>query len=121
MKQTSLAKLQQATRENAVRLLHLDEADFCGIAPVQCRRSPRGLPHEAKPNHHCRRGVIGALNFGADMLTHATHANIHHRPGHRGFHRCPVRCGSRLSDRDRAVQRQHSMMYDRPGSVSRET
>jgi transposase len=74
MKQTTLAKLQQAAREDAVRLLYLDEAGFCGSPPVQRSWSPRGLPHEIEPNHHCRRSVIGALDFGSNTLLHAAHA-----------------------------------------------
>ena len=45
MKQTTLAKLQQAARQGVVRLLYLDEAGFCGSPPVQRSWSPRGLPH----------------------------------------------------------------------------
>ncbi|AIP00149.1 winged helix-turn helix family protein [Burkholderia pseudomallei 576] len=74
MKQTTLAKLQQAARQDAVRLLYLDEAGFCGSPPVQRSWSSRGLPHEIEPNHHCRRSVIGALDFGSNTLRHAAHA-----------------------------------------------
>ena len=74
MKRTTLGKLQQAARENAVRLLYLDEAGFHGSPPVQRSWSPRGLPHEIEPNHHCRRSVIGALDFGANALIHAAHS-----------------------------------------------
>ncbi|WP_128842174.1 transposase [Burkholderia catarinensis] len=71
MKQATLDKLQQAAHGNAIRLLYLDEAGFCGSPPVQRSWSPRGLPHEIEPNTHCRRSVLGA---GPNMLTHATHA-----------------------------------------------
>ncbi|WP_232458793.1 hypothetical protein, partial [Burkholderia ubonensis] len=27
-----------------------------------------------EPNHHCRRSVIGALDFGVNTLTHTAHA-----------------------------------------------
>ncbi|WP_198387281.1 transposase, partial [Burkholderia ubonensis] len=81
MKQTTLAKLQQAARENAVRLLYLDEAGFCGSPPVQRGGSPRGLPHEVEPNHHCRRSVIGALDFGVSTLIHTAHAGTIKGPG----------------------------------------
>ncbi|WP_157652061.1 transposase [Burkholderia ubonensis] len=74
MKQATLDKLQQAARENAIRLLYLDEAGFCGSPPVQRSWSPRGLPHEIEPNTHCRRSVLGALDYGANLLIHATHA-----------------------------------------------
>jgi transposase len=56
-----------------VRLLYLDEAGFCGSPPVQRSWSPRSLPHEIEPNHHCRRSVIGALDFGSNTLIHAAH------------------------------------------------
>jgi len=73
MKQATLAKLQQAAREDAVRLLYLDEAGFHGSPPVQRSWSPRGLPHQVEPNHHCRRSVIGALDFGGNTLIHGAH------------------------------------------------
>jgi transposase len=75
MKQATLARLQQAAREDAVRLLYLDEAGFCASPPVQRSWSPRGLPHEIEPNTHCRRNVVGALDFGSNTLIHATHAS----------------------------------------------
>ncbi|WP_216353886.1 IS630 family transposase, partial [Burkholderia cenocepacia] len=62
-------------RQGVVRLLYLDEAGFCGSPPVQRSWSPRGLPHEIEPNHHCRRSVIGALDFGSNTLVHAAHAS----------------------------------------------
>ncbi|WP_321900125.1 IS630 family transposase [Paraburkholderia heleia] len=71
MKQATLEKLQQAAREDAVRLLYLDEAGFHGSPPVQRSWSPRGLPHQVEPNHHCRRSVICALDFGGNTLIHA--------------------------------------------------
>ncbi|WP_198390005.1 transposase [Burkholderia ubonensis] len=73
MKQATLDKLQQAAREGAIRLLYLDEAGFCGSPPVQRSWSPRGLPHEIEPNTHCRRSVLGALDYGVNTLIHATH------------------------------------------------
>ncbi|KAG8148429.1 hypothetical protein BFF94_038100 [Burkholderia catarinensis] len=39
--------------------------------PVQRSWSPRGLPHEIEPNSHCRRSVLGALDYGAITLIHA--------------------------------------------------
>jgi hypothetical protein len=46
-----------------------------GICPAIEERSwsPRSLPHEIEPNHHCRRSVIGALDFGSNTLIHAVH------------------------------------------------
>ena len=37
--------------------------------------SQRGVPHEVKPNHQGRRGVIRALDHGRNLLTHAVHAS----------------------------------------------
>ncbi|WP_080415598.1 IS630 family transposase [Burkholderia ubonensis] len=74
MKQATLDKLQRAARDDAIRLLYLDEAGFCGSPPVQRSWSPRGLPHEIEPNTHCRRSVLGALDYGPNTLIHATHA-----------------------------------------------
>jgi transposase len=74
MKQATLGKLQQAAREDAVRLLYLDEAGLHGSPPVQRSGSPRGLPHQVEPNPHCRRGVSGALDFGENTLIHSAHA-----------------------------------------------
>ncbi|MGC3030616.1 hypothetical protein ACPUER_37030, partial [Burkholderia sp. DN3021] len=68
MKQATLDKLQQAAREDAIRLPYLDEAGFCGSPSVQRSWSPRGLPHEIEPNMHCRRSVLGALDYGANTL-----------------------------------------------------
>ncbi|WP_232467440.1 hypothetical protein [Burkholderia ubonensis] len=75
MKQTTLAKLQQAARLGVVRLLHFDEAGFCGSPSVQRSWSPRELPHEIEPNPHCRCSVIGALDFCSNTLVHAAHAS----------------------------------------------
>jgi transposase len=37
---------------------------------VQDGWSPRGKPHCVTPNPHCRRSVMGALDFGANTLIH---------------------------------------------------
>ncbi|MGF6971490.1 transposase [Paraburkholderia sp. WC7.3g] len=70
MKSATLDKLQQAARDNAVRLVYFDEAGFAASPPVQRAWSPRGLPHCIEPRFHCRRSVLGALDFGANALTH---------------------------------------------------
>ncbi|WP_080424631.1 transposase [Burkholderia ubonensis] len=61
--------------------MYLDEAGFCGSPPVQRSGSPRGLPHEVEANHHCRRSMIGALDFGVNTLTHTAHAGTIKGPG----------------------------------------
>ena len=70
MKSATLDKLQCAARANAVRLVYFDEAGFAASPPVQRAWSPRGLPHCVEPRFHCRRSVLGALDFGANTLTH---------------------------------------------------
>ena len=70
MKSATLGKLQCAARANAVRLVYFDEAGFAASPPVQRAWSPRGLPHRVEPRFHCRRSVLGALDFGANALTH---------------------------------------------------
>ena len=70
MKSATLGKLQCAARANAVRLIYFDEAGFAASPPMQRAWSPRGLPHRVEPHLHCRRSVLGALDFGANALTH---------------------------------------------------
>ncbi|MDN7905239.1 hypothetical protein QZM18_14095 [Burkholderia diffusa] len=72
MKQATGDKLQQAAREGAIRLLYLDEAGFCRSPLVQRRWSRRGSPHEIEPNTHCRRRVLGDLDYGANSPIHVT-------------------------------------------------
>ena len=74
MKRATLEKLQVAARDGQCRLFYLDEAGFCGSPPVQRSWSPRGLPHAIEPNHHCRRNVLGALNFAENSLIYAASA-----------------------------------------------
>jgi hypothetical protein len=68
-------KLPQAERQDATCLLHLDEAGFCGSPPVQRHWSARGLPHEIESSTQCRRGMLGTLDYGTNMLIHATRAS----------------------------------------------
>jgi hypothetical protein len=68
MKSATLKKLRCAARANAVRLVYLDEAGFAASPPVQRAWSPRGLPHCIEPRFHCRRSVLGALDFGTNTL-----------------------------------------------------
>ena len=70
MKSATLEKLQCAALANAVSLVYFDEAGFAASPPVQRAWSPRGLPHCVEPRLHCRRSVLGALDFGANALTH---------------------------------------------------
>jgi transposase len=71
MVQTILDKLQVALRDDQRRLFHFDEAGLPAAPPVQRSRSPRGLPHAM--NSHCRRSIIGALDFGNNALIHTSH------------------------------------------------
>jgi hypothetical protein len=70
MKSATLEKLQCAARANAIRLVYFDEAGFAASPPVLRAWSPRGLPHCVEPRFHYRRSVLGALDFGANALTH---------------------------------------------------
>jgi transposase len=70
MKSATLEKLQCAARANAIRLVYLDEVGFAASPPVQRAWSPRGLPHCVEPRFHCRRSVLGALDFGANTLAY---------------------------------------------------
>jgi transposase len=73
MKQATLDKLQVAARDGQCRLFYPDEAGICAAPPVQRSWSPRGLPRAIEPNSHCRRSIIGALDFGRNSLIHASH------------------------------------------------
>ena len=70
MKTATLAKLQQAARDGACRLIYFDQSGFSASPPVQRGWSPVGEPHRVFPQPHCRRSVLGALDFGANLLTH---------------------------------------------------
>ena len=70
MKAQTLSKLQQAARDDMCRLIYLDEAGFSASAPVQRGWSPIGQPHVIVPQPHCRRSVLGALDYGANTLMH---------------------------------------------------
>lgn len=86
MKQATLGKLQQAAREGAIRLRYLDEAGSCGSPPVQRSWSPRGLPHEIEPNTHCRRSVLGALDYGTNTHDPCCPCPQHQRSQRRALH-----------------------------------
>uniref|UniRef100_UPI0012B50F2B transposase n=1 Tax=Paraburkholderia mimosarum TaxID=312026 RepID=UPI0012B50F2B len=85
MKRATLEKLQVAARDGQCRLFYFDEAGFCGSPPVQRSWSPRGLPHAIEPNHHCRRNVMGALNFGENSFVHTASARTVKGPDVEGF------------------------------------
>lgn len=72
MKADTLSKLQLAARDGACRLVYFDEAGFAASPPVQRGWSPIGEPHRVVPQPHCRRSVLGALDFGANLLRHET-------------------------------------------------
>jgi transposase len=65
--------LQHAARDGRCRLIYLDEAGFAASAPVQRGWSPIGQPHVSEPQPHCRRSVLGALDYGANTLMHQVH------------------------------------------------
>ncbi len=70
MKAATLSKLKQAARDGACRLIYFDQAGFSASPPVQRGWSPVGEPHRVFPQPHCRRSVLGAFDFGANLLKH---------------------------------------------------
>lgn len=70
MKTDTLSKLQQAARDGVCRLIYFDQSGFSASPPVQRGWSPVGEPHRVLPQPHCRRSVLGAFDFGANLLKH---------------------------------------------------
>src|SRR5471032_729694 len=70
VKTDTLSKLQQAARDGACRLIYFDEAGFSASPPVQRGWSPVGEPHRVVPQAHCKRSVLGAFDYGANLLRH---------------------------------------------------
>jgi hypothetical protein len=70
VKSGTFSKLQQAARDGACRLVYFDQSGFCASPPVQRGWSPIGEPHRVVPRPHCRRSVLGAFDFGANLLKH---------------------------------------------------
>ena len=63
-----LKKLTTGAQEDKWRLIYFDEAGFAASPPIQYGWSPIGKPHVAEPKPHCRRSVLGALDYGANRL-----------------------------------------------------
>jgi len=80
VKAQTLSKLQLAARDGACRLIYFDEAGFAASPPVQRGWSPIGQPHQIVPQPHCKRSVLGALDFAANRLLHEVHASTINRP-----------------------------------------
>jgi hypothetical protein len=74
VKQRGLATVRDVAQRGDCRLIYFDEATFCASPPVQRSWSPLGQPHQTEPARHCKRPVLGALDFGAQRLNHAAHA-----------------------------------------------
>jgi len=70
MKADVLAKLQKIAADGQCRLIYFDEAGFSASPPVQYGWSLRGQPHQLEPKPHCRRSVLGALDYTANTLFH---------------------------------------------------
>ena len=70
VKADTLSKLQQAARDGACRLIYFDQSGFSASPPVQRGWSPIGEPHRVFPQPHCKRSVLGAFDFGANLLRH---------------------------------------------------
>ncbi|MDE1480733.1 IS630 family transposase [Xenorhabdus bovienii] len=77
-----LDKIKAGAQSGRYRLVYFDEAGFAASPPVQYGWSPRGKPPETEPQNHCRRSVLGALNYTDNSLFyqtvsgHITRANV---------------------------------------------
>jgi len=80
MKAETLTKLQQAARDDMLRLVYFDAAGISASPPVQRGWSPIGEPHCIVPQPHCKRSVLGALDFGANVLRHQSYKESIKRP-----------------------------------------
>lgn len=54
------------------RLVYFDEAGFAASPPIQYGWGPRGQPHVVEPQNHCRRSVLGALDYSDNTLFYNT-------------------------------------------------
>ncbi len=75
MKSNALKKLKKMASAGKCRLVYFDEAGFCASPPVQYGWSPLGQPHQLEPKPHCRRSVLGVLDYTANKLFHVATAN----------------------------------------------
>ena len=75
-----LSKLQQAAEQHACQLIYFDEVSFAASPPVQRGWSPVGQPHGVLPQPHCRRCVLGALDFTTHQLHHQVYKSPIQRP-----------------------------------------
>jgi hypothetical protein len=80
VKAATLAKLQKAALDGACQLFYFDGSGFSASPPVQRGWSPVGEPHRVFPQPHCKRSVLGALDFGANLLRHQAHNTTIKRP-----------------------------------------
>jgi transposase len=80
VKTSTLPKLQQAARDGACRLIYFDQSGFSASTPVQRGWSAVGEPHRVFPKPHCRRSVLGAFDFGANLLKHEASKTTIKRP-----------------------------------------
>lgn len=63
-----MSKIKAGASQGHYRLVYFDEAGFSASPPIQYGWGPRGQPHEVEPFHHCRRSVLGALNYTDNTL-----------------------------------------------------
>jgi transposase len=68
LKSNLLNKIKHSARDGLCRLFYVDEAGFCASPPVQYGWSARGNPHRIEPQSHCRRSVLGALDYQNNKL-----------------------------------------------------
>jgi DDE superfamily endonuclease len=63
-------KLQQAPRNGACRPIYFDQSGFCASPSVKRGWSSISEPHRVFPQPHCTRSVLGAFDFGANLIEH---------------------------------------------------
>lgn len=52
--------------------MYFDEAGFSASPPIQYGWGPRGKAHAVEPLNHCRRSVLGALDYTSNTLFYLT-------------------------------------------------
>lgn len=56
-----------------MRLVYFDASGISASPPVQRGWSPVGEAHQIVPQPHCKRSILGALDFGANRLRHESY------------------------------------------------
>jgi hypothetical protein len=80
VKADTLSESQQAARDAARRQIYFDQSGFSASPAVQRGWSPIGEPHRVFRQPHCRRSVLAAIDFGANLLKHEVSTATIKRP-----------------------------------------